>query len=126
MRIPLPSSTTYGSRFGSWKAAVELAGLKPNIPTPHFKSLVKRDKKDKKKKAIKIKNFNERQPSPKLRFQILKRDRFSCTYCGGKPRDGFVLVVDHIIPFSKGGLTTTENLTTACWTCNIGKSNNLL
>lgn len=57
-----------------------------------------------------------------LRFDVFKRDGFRCRYCGAAAEDGAVLHADHVIPQSKGGPTTLENLVTACFACNIGKS----
>lgn len=57
------------------------------------------------------------------RFQILMRDKFRCVYCGRSPReDGVKLEVDHVHPKSKGGTDDMENLVTACWECNQGKT----
>jgi 5-methylcytosine-specific restriction endonuclease McrA len=77
-----------------------------------------------------IKNFSHqkfcsrkciRKPHAQRRFRILKRDKFTCQYCGRKAP--FVtLHVDHIIPSSKGGTSEDQNLTTACQDCNLGKS----
>jgi hypothetical protein len=100
-----PCSETYQQRFGSWNNAVSIAGLEQNLKVP---SLIK-------EKCKIIRN--------KLRFEILKRDNFTCQYCGGTPRMGYILQIDHIIPLSKGGLTEKENLITSCWVCNSGKSN---
>jgi len=65
--------------------------------------------------------------SDKLRYQVLKRDSFKCCACGASPaKDPSVeLHIDHIIPWSKGGENTAENLQTLCSKCNLGKSNNL-
>lgn len=60
--------------------------------------------------------------TPKLRKEILDRDGHKCVICGRSARDGIVLHVDHIIPVSKGGLTTRDNLRTLCQDCNLGKS----
>ena len=62
--------------------------------------------------------------SSKLRYHVLKRDNFKCCACGASPaKDPAVeLHIDHIIPWSKGGETTLENLQTLCSKCNIGKS----
>ena len=62
--------------------------------------------------------------SDKLRYTVLKRDNFKCCACGASPaKDPSVeLHVDHIVPWSKGGETTIENLQTLCSKCNIGKS----
>jgi 5-methylcytosine-specific restriction endonuclease McrA len=63
----------------------------------------------------------ERTPLPqKLRYEILRRDGFTCQYCGRKPPD-VDLEVDHIDPVSKGGLNDPKNLITACRECNAGK-----
>lgn len=58
--------------------------------------------------------------SPRIRFEVLKRDKFTCQYCG---RSGCELEVDHIQPISKGGTNDMDNLITACVDCNRGKSN---
>jgi 5-methylcytosine-specific restriction endonuclease McrA len=51
------------------------------------------------------------------RFNVFLRDRFECQYCG----DGKELTFDHLIPRSKGGRTTWENVVTACSPCNLAK-----
>lgn len=56
----------------------------------------------------------------RIRYKVLLRDSFTCQYCGRKPPD-VVLHVDHIIPRSKGGSNSIENLSTACADCNLGK-----
>lgn len=58
--------------------------------------------------------------SKKLRFEVFKRDRFTCQYCGAKAPD-VVLNCDHIRPVADGGLTDILNLVTACVDCNSGK-----
>lgn len=69
-----------------------------------------------------------RDPSTRLRFEVLARDRFTCRFCGASPtKDPEVsLHIDHIIPWSKGGKTTLENLQTLCSKCNLGKSDTLV
>jgi len=62
-----------------------------------------------------------RNVSAALRFEILSRDKFTCQYCGRKA-PAVQLAVDHVVPFSKGGKCTRDNLTTACVECNTGKS----
>ena len=51
------------------------------------------------------------------RFNVFLRDRFSCQYCG----DGHDLTFDHLVPRSRGGQTTWENVVTACSGCNVRK-----
>jgi len=58
----------------------------------------------------------------KLRFEVFKRDEFTCQYCGRKPPE-VILHVDHITPVSKGGSDDISNLITSCKDCNLGKSN---
>jgi 5-methylcytosine-specific restriction endonuclease McrA len=62
----------------------------------------------------------------KLRFMILRRDKFTCQYCGNMVKDGVKLHVDHIIPKSKGGSNKEDNLITSCNICNLGKMDLLL
>lgn len=59
--------------------------------------------------------------SKRTRFEVFKRDDFTCQYCGQRPPD-VVLHTDHIEPHSKGGSDDIDNLITACHECNLGKS----
>jgi 5-methylcytosine-specific restriction endonuclease McrA len=72
-----------------------------------------------------IERTNTRTISPALRFKVLSKFNYTCQYCGAKAPD-VKLHLDHIVPFSKGGLTEESNLTVACDLCNIGKSDTLL
>ncbi len=58
--------------------------------------------------------------TPSLRFDILRRDGFTCRYCGRKPPT-VILEADHIDPKANGGKDTLDNLITACGPCNRGK-----
>ena len=60
--------------------------------------------------------------SKKVRFEVFKRDNFTCQYCGKSAPD-VVLEIDHMKPVSKGGTNDITNLITACFDCNRGKSN---
>lgn len=63
----------------------------------------------------------ERKPIPKkLRFEVLKRDKFTCQYCGRMAPD-VILEIDHIKPVAEGGETDILNLITSCRDCNRGK-----
>ena len=74
-------------------------------------------------KKYKITSKKERLlMNDKLRYDVLKRDNFSCKICGITAKDGAKLHVDHIVPVSKGGQTTISNLQTLCDRCNFGKS----
>lgn len=61
----------------------------------------------------------------RLRFEVFKRDHFTCQYCGAQPPDA-VLTLDHIEPVSRGGTDDIHNLITACERCNSGKSDKVL
>lgn len=63
--------------------------------------------------------------STRTRFEVFKRDRFTCQYCGRTPPK-VILEVDHIQPVSKGGGGDEGNLVTACFDCNRGKADGLL
>ena len=58
--------------------------------------------------------------SKKLRFEVFKRDSFTCQYCGAQSPD-VVLHVDHINPVAGGGDNDILNLITSCEPCNLGK-----
>lgn len=57
-----------------------------------------------------------------LRFDVFSRDGFRCRYCGRGPDVGVTLEADHVVPRSVGGPDILDNLVTACWDCNRGKS----
>jgi 5-methylcytosine-specific restriction endonuclease McrA len=59
------------------------------------------------------------------RKNILLRDRNSCQYCGVILPAG-ELTLDHVVPRSRGGLSTWENLVACCHVCNRRKGNHLL
>lgn len=63
--------------------------------------------------------------SPKVRFEVFKRDSFTCQYCGKQAPD-VVLEIDHMKPVSDGGDNSIINLITSCWDCNRGKSDRLI
>src|SRR6202042_348504 len=59
------------------------------------------------------------------RKNILLRDRNTCQYCGTILASG-ELTLDHVIPRSRGGLSTWENLVACCHPCNRRKGNKML
>jgi hypothetical protein len=60
------------------------------------------------------------QIGKKLRFEVFKRDQFTCQYCGAHPPEA-ILHCDHILAVANGGTNDIDNLTTACESCNNGK-----
>ncbi len=66
------------------------------------------------------------------RKNIFERDNYQCQYCGTKPpsrraalkwMEEKALTFDHIIPRSRGGKTTWDNIVTCCHRCNAKKGN---
>lgn len=57
------------------------------------------------------------------RFLTFTKDNFTCRFCGRSPLNdkSVILHCDHIIPKSKGGKDTMDNLITSCRDCNYGK-----
>jgi hypothetical protein len=79
--------------------------------------------------VVRIKQYldirgRQRRSSSK-RNRILARDGYKCMYCG-RHGDDRTLTVDHIIPASKGGERTPENLVACCFPCNQRKGNRTL
>ncbi|EON32432.1 HNH endonuclease [Gordonia terrae C-6] len=64
----------------------------------------------------------------KLREFIKSRDNYACRYCSISVavEPHLLLEVDHIVPVSRGGLSTPENLQTLCWKCNRSRSKELV
>lgn len=55
----------------------------------------------------------------RTRFEVLKRDNYTCRYC--RSADG-ELTIDHVVPVALGGTDRPDNLVAACKDCNAGKS----
>lgn len=111
------SQSPYNRRFHSW-----ITAIKEFVNYANDKNI--EVNKNGSADSVNIKCLG-RDPSLRLRYQVLKRDNFSCCQCGASPaKDSSVtLHIDHIIPWSKGGQTTLDNLQTLCSKCNLGKSN---
>jgi len=54
---------------------------------------------------------------PKMVRYVMDRDDRLCRYCARTAH-----VVDHVIPFARGGSNTVDNLVAACWACNAWKT----
>lgn len=62
-----------------------------------------------------------------LKNEIKQRDNYTCQIFGlsVKEEPNLLLEIDHIIPLSKNGITSEDNLQTLCWRCNRSKSNKI-
>lgn len=62
-----------------------------------------------------------------LREKIKIRDNYTCQKCSLSADDerNLLLEIDHIIPLSKGGITSENNLQTLCWRCNRSKGSKI-
>jgi len=109
------SEYPYRRRFGSWMSALESF-----VKFANGSEIEPADTPDENKSRSRK---TARDPSLRLRFKVLKRDNFRCRQCGASPARslGVELHVDHMVPWSKGGPTTFENLQTLCSECNLGK-----
>jgi 5-methylcytosine-specific restriction endonuclease McrA len=56
------------------------------------------------------------------RRAVFARDRWTCQYCGSRGN----LTVDHVVPRSKGGMSSWDNIVTSCAPCNRRKGDTLL
>ena len=68
--------------------------------------------------VVSLKSYVKPTRNPAFtRFNVFLRDRFQCQYCGSKDD----LTFDHVLPRSRGGRTTWDNVVTACAGCNLMK-----
>ena len=61
---------------------------------------------------------------PFTRFNVFLRDRFTCQYCA-TASVAHELTFDHVVPRSRGGRTSWDNVVTACTSCNLRKGSRL-
>lgn len=68
--------------------------------------------------VVSLRDYVQQDRAPAFtRFNVFLRDGFECVYCGATED----LTFDHVIPRSRGGRTTWENIVTACSPCNLKK-----
>jgi hypothetical protein len=131
--MPNPPSSisvrAYLNRWGTWRKALkafvdqvnkDVSGATREVQQPQGQieplqqaRASTQQKPDSEKHAIKL----------GLRYEVLRRDRFRCVICGRSPANvlGLELHVDHVVPFSDGGMTIPGNLRSTCSECNLGK-----
>jgi hypothetical protein len=122
------SAGTYENRFGSWSKALRRFVEWVNSDSsdqPQQNLEGEKSVSDSAMQTASAKRRTRREISDRQRFRILVRDGFRCKACGASPliQQGIELHVDHILPWSKGGETTDDNLESKCKQCNLGKGN---
>lgn len=121
------SAGTYENRFGSWSKALArfVEWVNSDSPTQIQKNIEEQRDAGRTVQVRSTKCRTRREISDRQRFRILVRDGFRCKACGASPliQQGVELHVDHILPWSKGGETTDDNLESKCKQCNLGKGN---
>lgn len=126
------SLNSYARRFGGWRGALSafveyindekiLVETENNIDNSYISSLQNPEQTCNSKY---FKHKTSREPNLRLRFKVMQRDDFKCCICGASPakNSSVELVLDHVVPWDKGGETTYDNLQTLCKECNLGKS----
>lgn len=120
------SPKAYVTRWGSWSKALHafVDQVNKDLDEQNNTNVIEQ-KEVPTKKQTSIPEEDRREIKLGLRYKILSRDNFKCKRCGDSPATNPTckLHVDHIVPFSKGGKTTPDNLQTLCDKCNIGKGN---
>lgn len=110
------SSGAYLRKFGRWNIALKkfIEYINGNNVVETLNQLS--DNKDRHK--------TRREPSNRLKVQVLIRDGNRCRICGVKCDQGIHKIhFDHILPWSKGGETTVDNLRVLCKACNEALGN---
>ena len=104
--------------FSSWRELSAASQTLRAITTPSFRIAVP--------EVIMLSSFSK-YPPRQVKFSrrnIYMRDNYTCQYCGCvPPRDE--LTVDHIVPRSRGGRSTWDNVVLACMKCNMKKGDRL-
>lgn len=114
------SSGTYLRHYKTWYGALEKFVQYISNTENEDNNIERIEQIDK----TKIKHKTKREPSDRLKVQVLMRDGNCCKICGVTCSEGLHNIhFDHIIPWSKGGETVLENLQVLCSTCNEAKGN---
>jgi 5-methylcytosine-specific restriction endonuclease McrA len=93
------------------RASWELRGEKTSLPRPMVIRLVS---------YVRVPRDTHRRKI--TRRAVFARDGWSCQYCGTRSN----LTVDHVVPRSKGGASSWENIVASCAPCNRRKGDALL
>jgi 5-methylcytosine-specific restriction endonuclease McrA len=111
----------YPLSLWSWQDAIKAVFLeRVNIVAHYDRAVHSPSLEMKLPSVVSLKTFVKPATQPAFtRFNVFLRDRFCCQYCGS--RDD--LTFDHLLPRSRGGHTTWDNVVAACSPCNLMKGN---
>lgn len=114
----------YPLSLWNWQDAIKAVFLdRVNIVAEYELAVSSPSFKMKLPSVVCLKNYIRPSTTPAFtRFNVFLRDCFECQYCGSTSE----LTFDHILPRSKGGQTTWENVCAACSPCNLRKGNKLM
>lgn len=104
--------------FESWRELSQYVDTMRKITTPTFQVAIP--------EVILLTRFHKFPPR-QVKFSrrnIYLRDNHTCQYCGVMPPKDEI-TIDHILPRSRGGKTTWENVVLACIRCNTRKGSKL-
>jgi hypothetical protein len=116
------SSYQYETKFGTWRKALE-AFVEYINSDQEFDVLEETILEPIQTTEIVFKHKTKRYPSDKLKLKVLMRDTNKCRLCEITLIGPNEMHFDHIIPWSKGGETTFENLQILCALHNLVKGN---
>lgn len=109
----------YPLSLWSWQDAIKAVFLdRVNIVSEYDKTVRSPSFEMRLPSVVSLKTYIRPQRQPAFtRFNVFLRDRFTCQYCGSRED----LTFDHVVPRSKGGQTTWDNVVAACSPCNLRK-----
>jgi 5-methylcytosine-specific restriction endonuclease McrA len=110
----------------SWQETIKAIFLDRVLPLCHYDRVIRSPSEvHRLPSVVALKQYipQNRRP-PFTRFNVFLRDCFSCQYCGAAHHTS-ELTFDHLIPRSRGGRTSWDNVVTACTRCNLTKGSRL-
>lgn len=113
----------YPLSLWSWQDAIKAVCLDRVNIVSHYDRVIKSPSFEMRlPSVVSLKSYIKPTGNPAFtRFNVFLRDHFECQYCHSKTE----LTFDHLIPRSRGGRTTWENVVTACSPCNLLKANKM-
>ncbi len=113
----------YPLSLWSWQDTIKAVFLdRVNIVSEYDKCVRSPTSEIRLPSVVSLKSYIKPSRQPAFtRFNVFLRDRFSCQYCGSREE----LTFDHVIPRSKGGATTWDNVVAACSPCNLRKGDKM-